>query len=64
MIETAVFGLDDTLVAAGRAYARAVSVLVADYEIDADTFVAAHLIGADVAFGRPAIVVSCARICS
>jgi len=42
MIETAVFDLDDTLVAAGRAYARAVSALVADYEIDASTFVAAH----------------------
>jgi putative hydrolase of the HAD superfamily len=40
-IETVVFDLDDTLVAAGRAYARALSVLV-DYHIDAGTFLAAH----------------------
>jgi beta-phosphoglucomutase-like phosphatase (HAD superfamily) len=40
-IETVVFGLDDTLVAAERAYARALSVL-ADYHIDPTTFLAAH----------------------
>ena len=40
-IDTVVFDLDDTLVAAGRAYARALSVL-ADYHIDAGAFLAAH----------------------
>ncbi len=40
-IETVVFDLDDTLVAAGLAYARALSVL-ADYHIDARTFLAAR----------------------
>jgi putative hydrolase of the HAD superfamily len=39
--ETVVFDLDDTLVAAGRAYARALSVL-ADYHIDTRTFLATH----------------------
>jgi FMN phosphatase YigB (HAD superfamily) len=39
--ETVVFDLDDTLVAAGHAYPRALSVL-ADYHIDTRTFLAAH----------------------
>jgi HAD superfamily hydrolase (TIGR01549 family) len=40
-IETIVFDLDDTLVAASRSYARALSVL-AGYDVDPAAFVAAH----------------------
>src|SRR5260370_12947162 len=40
-IETVVFDLDDTLVAAGRANAGGLPVLT-DYHIDARTFLAAH----------------------
>lgn len=40
-IETIVFDLDDTLVAASRSYARALSVL-ARYDVDPAAFVAAH----------------------
>jgi phosphoglycolate phosphatase-like HAD superfamily hydrolase len=40
-IETVVLDLDDTLVAASRSYARALSVLTR-YGVDPDAFVAAH----------------------